>query len=69
MILKNLKNLIPYLVLIVIYFIFVNIEAKKEINKLNEKKYNVQKEAQLNSNKEFKLKIPVIPYEKWEILF
>ena len=36
--LKNIKNFIPYLLLVAIYFLFINIEARKNqnINDLNE---------------------------------
>ncbi len=64
-ILRNIKNLIPYLILIAIYFFFVNIEAKKDINKNRE----IESEKILSDDeskvvdKELRIKIPVIPYE------
>ena len=61
-ILKNLRNLIPYLLLIGVYFFLVNIEATrdKDINKENEISNN---EANINK-KEERVNIPVIPYKR-----
>lgn len=63
-ILKNIRNLLPYFLLIAIYFFFINLEARKEINK----KRNSEREKVVNADKtivddrNFKIKIPVIPY-------
>tara|TARA_B100000965_G_scaffold280778_1_gene238656 strand:- start:238 stop:450 length:213 start_codon:yes stop_codon:yes gene_type:complete len=63
----NIKNLIPYLFLIVIYFLFVNIEAHKE--KTNYKYGNkIQKNNQIKKNNSEnkvpvqRIAIPVIPF-------
>ena len=41
-ILKNIKNLLPYFLLIAIYFFFVNLEASKDKdNNLNPKNENM----------------------------
>ena len=61
--LKNLKNILPYLLLIAIYFFFVNLEANKEITK--EKAYEDNNVIN-NKNKEdvnkSRIEIPVFPY-------
>ena len=64
--LRNIRSLLPYLLLIAIYFFFVNLEAGKEKNKsiFSETK---NKLTDVNSSLELqnlRIKIPVIPYEK-----
>ena len=65
----NIRNLLPYLLLIAIYFFFVNLEAKKEKMQNNNKKVNYEKEKVLTKNeikifnKNNILEIPVIPYK------
>tara|TARA_B100000965_G_C19288998_1_gene625001 strand:- start:267 stop:476 length:210 start_codon:yes stop_codon:yes gene_type:complete len=65
-ILTTLKNLLPYLILVVIYFIFVNIEAqnnqKANRNLLIESRNKSTKEKKPEIDK-FRIKIPVIPYK------
>ena len=65
-ILKNLKNLIPYFLLIGVYFILINIEAGKDNNnnKITEKKYMISNDNINNINKDERVKIPVIPYKQ-----
>ena len=62
----SIKNLIPYLLLVVIYFFFVNIEAKKNYN--FKKRTEIEKYKDLNESNKNKLDsliiIPVIPYNK-----
>tara|TARA_B100000214_G_C23768146_1_gene535447 strand:+ start:458 stop:664 length:207 start_codon:yes stop_codon:yes gene_type:complete len=63
-ILKKVRNLLPYLILISIYFFFVNLEAKKESNN---KRNTENKITEFKSNPvdtEMRIRIPVIPYEK-----
>ena len=64
--LVNIKNLLPYLLLIVVYFFFVNLEAQNSntynkmfnINEdINDNKSNIKK-----TNK--RISIPVIPYSQ-----
>tara|TARA_B100001250_G_C19375286_1_gene603814 strand:- start:5 stop:205 length:201 start_codon:yes stop_codon:yes gene_type:complete len=66
MLIKNIKNLIPYFLLIAIYFFFVNHEASKEINKRNtiEKEYELLDKKSEFDDKPVKIRIPVIPYDK-----
>ena len=65
-ILKNLNNLLPYFLLIAIYFFFINLEARKEIingpNSKNEKTLSNAKST--IDEKTLRIKIPVIPYNK-----
>ena len=64
--LKNIKNLLPYLLLIAIYFIFVNLEAgkDKETNRRNENESMLIEEKSTEQNKQQRIKIPVIPYKQ-----
>ena len=63
---KRLSNLVPYLLLVGIYFIFVNIEAQNNLkvnrNLLMEStnKTNTEKEPEVDK---LRIKIPVIPYK------
>tara|TARA_B100001250_G_scaffold42046_1_gene33252 strand:- start:2239 stop:2454 length:216 start_codon:yes stop_codon:yes gene_type:complete len=64
--LKNIRNLLPYLILIAIYFFFVNLEAGKEKvnNRTIEKENNLHKNMSTVDETQFRLKIPVIPYNQ-----
>ena len=63
---KNIKNLLPYLLLIAIYFFFVNLEAQKdnETNRTNENESLLIEEKSTEQNKQQRIKIPVIPYKQ-----
>ena len=63
---KNIKNLLPYLLLIAIYFFFVNLEAQKdnETNRTNENEAKLIEEKSSEQNKQQRVKIPVIPYKQ-----
>ena len=63
---KNIKNLLPYLLLIAIYFFFVNLEARKdnETNRTNENEAKLIEEKSSEQNKQQRIKIPVIPYKQ-----
>ena len=63
---KNIKNLLPYLLLIAIYFFFVNLEAGKdnETNRTNENEAKLIEEKSTEQNKQQRIKIPVIPYKQ-----
>tara|TARA_Y100001968_G_C19395588_1_gene738123 strand:+ start:1490 stop:1702 length:213 start_codon:yes stop_codon:yes gene_type:complete len=64
----NIKNLLPYLFLIVIYFFFVNLEARKNQNQTQYYEKNVNKKV-INENtsvfkdKIVRIEIPVIPFK------
>tara|TARA_Y100001968_G_scaffold247289_1_gene231729 strand:+ start:202 stop:423 length:222 start_codon:yes stop_codon:yes gene_type:complete len=66
----NIKNLIPYFLLIVIYFFFVNLEARKNQYKYQENYNNINEDRDImetdsiqDSNTELRIKIPIIPYK------
>ena len=63
---KNIKNLLPYLLLIAIYFFFVNLEAgrDKETNRTNENESLLIEGKSTEQNKQQRIKIPVIPYKQ-----
>ena len=63
---KNIKNLFPYLLLIAIYFFFVNLEARKdnETIRTNENEAKLIEEKSSEQNKQQRIKIPVIPYKQ-----
>ena len=65
-ILKNIKNLLPYFLLIAIYFFFVNLEATKDTNSnLTSEKEPIYPDKKNNINhNNLRIKIPVIPYNK-----
>ena len=63
--LKNIRNLFPYFLLIAIYFFFVNLEARNDNNNIR----NTQKQildddtSSIDKNK-LRIAIPVIPYNQ-----
>ena len=63
---KNIKNLLPYLLLIAIYFFFVNLEARndKNNNRINEYKTILTDKESSEQTKNQRIKIPVIPYKQ-----
>ena len=62
---KNIRNLLPYLVLIAIYFFFVNIEAKKEINfQKTIEDVDLSVEKKKSFDEQIKIRIPVIPFKE-----
>ena len=63
---KNIKNLLPYLLLIAIYFFFVNLEAGKDkkTNRTNDNETTLIDEKSSEQNKQQRIKIPVIPYKQ-----
>jgi len=64
MILKKIRNQLPYLLLIAIYFFFVNLEARKETNNTK----NIEKKVMFNDlqpnvvDRQRRVAIPVIPF-------
>ncbi len=59
----NIKNLIPYLFLIFIYFFFVNIEARKNLDSTDTLKDNNNEQKTIDSKNNKRIQIPVIPYD------
>ena len=66
MIIKNIRNLLPYFLLIAIYFFFVNIEARKTHNMIlnTQKEQNVEDDTPDIVEKKMRVAIPVIPYNQ-----
>ena len=68
--LLNIKNSIPYFILISIYFIFINIEAKNNQsnylhnNKLVGQENILQEEESEVFGKKLTISIPIIPYKQ-----
>ena len=64
--LQNLRNLLPYLLLIAIYFFFVNLEASKDQkDSKNFEQVNLGTDDKNSyKNNELRITIPVIPYKK-----
>ena len=62
--LKNIRNLLPYFLLITIYFFFVNLEARRGINNNSIPKNDIIEENDKSrfDNESLRIKIPVIPY-------
>lgn len=62
--LKNIRNLVPYFILIAIYFFFVNLEASKDRNiNLNSETDNLLPDVKPSlEDKNIRIKIPVVPY-------
>ena len=64
--LNYVKNLIPYLFLIAIYFFFINIEARKSYNNrtLDSEKIDTNNNNNKLDNNQVnvRISIPVIPY-------
>tara|TARA_B100000965_G_C19600052_1_gene762056 strand:+ start:2948 stop:3151 length:204 start_codon:yes stop_codon:yes gene_type:complete len=63
--LLNIRKTIPYLILIAIYFFFINIEARNDQNNRNSLNDNSKSLQNTNPNeKSIPISIPVIPYGK-----
>ncbi len=64
-IIEKLKNLIPYFILISIYFFFINLEANNEFNKndIIKKKGETQHKTNTYYDNQ-RIEIPVIPFDK-----
>ena len=64
---KNFKNLLPYFLLIALYFFFINLETRKE--KINNKIIEIEKQLVEDKSigydkKKLRIAIPVVPYKK-----
>ena len=60
----NIKKLLPYLILIAIYFFFVNLEARKGKINIDSIDLKIDTSANKSNNKDTnqRISIPVIPY-------
>ena len=70
LLLLNIKNSLPYLILVLIYFFFVNLEARNDLNSFpgNSKITGKIKES-INDRSEIKntsitISIPIYPYNQ-----
>ena len=62
----KIKSLIPYLLLILLYFFFINLEARKtHINNKSEENKNNQRISDDLDKTKIRIKIPVIPFNLW----
>jgi len=66
MMLKNIKNLLPYFILVAIYFFFINLEARRDKNNQQNEEFKNLPSDNNTSFDETKLRItiPVIPYKQ-----
>ena len=67
LLLKNLKNLLPYLLLISFYFFFINLETRNEKNniKIIEIDKHLPDDKSIEYQKQqLRINIPVIPYKQ-----
>ena len=67
MLLKNLRNVLPYFLIIALYFFFINLETRKE--KINNKIIEVEKQladdkSMRYDKEQLRIAIPVVPYKK-----
>ena len=65
--LKNFKNLLPYFLLIALYFFFINLETRKE--KINNKIIEIEEQLVEDKSigydkKKLRIAIPVVPYKE-----
>ena len=60
----NIKNSIPYLFLIVIYFLFINLEARKVKENIDSIDHKIDTSSNISNKKDnnLRISIPVIPY-------
>ena len=67
MLLKNLRNVLPYFLIIALYFFFINLETRKE--KINNKIIEIEKQLVEDKSigydkKKLRIAIPVVPYKE-----
>ena len=66
LLLKKTVNLLPYFIIIVIYFIFISLEANKdkEFNRVIENELDSSNSKKLEDENIFRINIPVFPYKE-----
>ena len=64
--LQKIKNLLPYFLLISVYFFFINLEARKDknYNRDLEKEYKIPSNKNTQDDNQMRISIPVIPYKE-----
>ncbi len=63
---KNIKNILPYLLLIALYFFFVNLESGKDkkTNRTNENESRLKDQKLTEQYNLQRIKIPVTPFKQ-----
>tara|TARA_Y100001968_G_scaffold319079_1_gene350152 strand:- start:331 stop:549 length:219 start_codon:yes stop_codon:yes gene_type:complete len=67
LIIKNIKTLIPYFLLITLYFFFINLETIEEQKNKSIIKSGSrvnEKESSLDDKEQIRISIPVFPYRE-----
>ena len=67
LVLKNIKNLLPYFLLIALYFFFINLETIEEQKKNSIIKPDIQlnkDKTKVDDKKNVRISIPVFPYNE-----
>ena len=66
LLLKKTVNLLPYFIIIVIYFIFISLEANKdkEFNSVIKNDFDSSNSKKFDDESNFRIDIPVIPYKE-----
>ena len=67
LIIKNIKTLIPYFLLIALYFFFINletIEEQKNKSKIKSESQTNEKKSSVDNIKQIRVSIPVLPYRE-----
>ena len=67
LIVKNIKNLLPYFLLIVLYFFFINLETIEDQKNKPIKNSDIQlnkEKTRTDDKKQIRISIPVFPYRE-----
>ena len=66
LLLKKTVNLLPYFIIIVVYFIFISLEANKDkkFNSVIKNEFDSSNSKKLDDENIFRINIPVIPYNE-----
>ena len=66
LLLKKTVNLLPYFIIIVVYFIFISLEANKdkEFNSVIKNDFDSSNSKKFDDESIFRIDIPVIPYKE-----
>ena len=66
LLLKKTVNLLPYFIIIVVYFIFISLEANKdkEFNSVIKNDFDSSNSKKFDDESNFRIDIPVIPYKE-----
>ena len=65
LLLKKTVNLLPYFIIIVVYFIFISLEANKdkEFNSVIKNDFDSSNSKKFDDESIFRINIPVFPYK------